>query len=379
MDVWFAIPSASPEKCRKVLPIWKKMGYKTAVLQNFERGDIPADLQVWYDYYPGWPESVNILCRDVVPGDAAIVVSGGDDMLPDPNHTAQQLADQFMERFPDTFGVMQPHGDEFLCARRYCGSPFLGRKFFTTMYGGKGPMYGGYHHNYADNELYWVSRGLGALWERPDLSHYHDHFTRKGQAEPAYWAGVRQRDVRDCFLYYARVHDHFPGHEPAGQARAYDKTMDQQEMLVLANQRLALFAMDNPANQAVDAALRACARTKHEPVAIYGSGYHTRQAAAALSNPAARVDCIIDDHPARAGTRLWNYPVVTREEALRRGVKAVILSGNSVENLLWENSALFRDAGIPVLRLYPETPAPVAGDQAARDERPAPVGSVSAA
>src|SRR5262245_31422690 len=111
-EVWFAIPSASVDRCRAVLPKWRDMGYKIAVLQNRERGEIPADITVWYDYYPGWPGSINILARDIVPRSAPIIVSGGDDMLPDPNHTAEQIARQFLERFPDTFGVMQPHGDD---------------------------------------------------------------------------------------------------------------------------------------------------------------------------------------------------------------------------------------------------------------------------
>src|SRR5262249_54265870 len=104
---WFAIPSASPDKCRKVLPALRAMGYKIAVLQNQARADIPADLVVWSDTYPGWAESINILARQVVPRDCPVIVSGGDDMLPDPSQRAGELARQFLGRFPDTLGVMQ--------------------------------------------------------------------------------------------------------------------------------------------------------------------------------------------------------------------------------------------------------------------------------
>src|SRR5262249_55012245 len=155
----------------------------------------------------------------------------------------------FLDRFPDTFGVMQPHGDEFLAARRYCGSPFIGRAWFETMYGGQGGMYAGYHHNYADNELFWVARGLGALWERPDLSHFHDHFTRDGRPQPADWSSVRKKDLHDCLLYYARVHGNFPGHAPVrgpGAHRGFDASMPREEMLILADQRLLRVAIDNP-------------------------------------------------------------------------------------------------------------------------------------
>lgn len=354
-EVWFVIPSASPEKCRKVLPVWRERGYRTAVLQNFEQGDIPADIAEWFDYYPGWPESVNILCRDIVPKACKLIVSGGDDMLPDPNHTAQELAAQFFRKFPDGFGVMQPHGDEFLCAKRYCGSPFIGRAWFETMYAGKGPMYGGYHHNYADNELFWVAKGLNALWERPDLSHFHDHFTRDGREQPRYWESVRNKDLKDCLLYYSRVHENFPGHAPLrgpGAARVYDTAMPRPQMLTLAEQRLFRVACDNPYANALTRAFVQCAVAGHRNIAVYGCGLHTQVGGAALCEPAVRIACIIDDNPANHTRTMWNIPIVSRDRALQMGVDAVVLSGNSVEDKLWDNTAIFRDRAIPVLRLY---------------------------
>lgn len=354
-EVWFVIPSASPEKCRKVLPIWAERGYRTAVLQNFERGDIPADIVEWHDFYPGWPESVNILCRSIVPQSCDLIVSGGDDMLPDPHHSAKELAAQFFGRFPDGFGVMQPHGDEFLSAKRYCGSPFIGRAWFQSMYSGRGPMYGGYHHNYADNELFWVAKGLNALWDRPDLSHFHDHFTRGGHAQPKYWESVKRQDLSDCLLYYARVHEHFPGHAAPtgpGKDRGYDRSMDKAEMLTLAEQRLLRVACDNPYVSALKRAFEACAIAGQKKVAVYGSGLHTQVGGAALCDPAVSIACIIDDNPSSHARSMWNIPIVSRDAALAMGVDAVVLSGNSVEDKLWDNCAVFRDRGIAVHRLY---------------------------
>ncbi len=355
-EVWFAIPSASPEKCRKVLPVWRERGYRVAILQNFERADIPADICVWSDRYPGWAQSVNILAREIVPRSAQIIVTGGDDMLPDPDHTAQELATQFLERFPDTFGVMQPHADEYLASRRYCGSPFLGRAWIDTMYHGQGPLFGKYHHNWADNELYWVARGLDALWLRPDLSHFHDHFTRGGRAEPAYWSSVKQRDLDDCLLYFARAQTGFAGHEPletaATRGRSFDVSLDPREMVVLARQRMLGMATDNPYAHALSNAISSCAERGLDPIAIYGLGAHTRIGASALCQPRTRIDCIIDDNDAHHGTRAWNIPVVSRVQALQRGVKAVVLSASAVEDELWSRAQAFRDEGIPVIRLY---------------------------
>lgn len=368
-EVWFAIPSASPEKCRKVLPVWRQMGYKTAILQNFEKGDIPADIVVWRDSYPGWPSSVNILSKEIVPASCPIIVTGGDDMLPDPNHSAEQLAEQFLERFPDTFGVMQPHGDEFLAAKRYAGSPFLGRAWCQTMYGGRGPMYPGYHHNYADNELFWLSKGMGVLWDRPDLTHFHDHFTRDGRPQPVYWNSVRQRDLPDCLLYYARVHERFPGHEPMhtpGTPRSErfgDVPVDTAEMLVLADHRLLRTAIDNPYAHALHRGLKNCADAGLDPVAIYGFGFHTQVGAAALAEPPVRIDCIIDDNTANHGRRPWSIPVVSLAEAAKRNIKAVVLSANSVEDRLYANCAPLIAKGIHVERLY-TAPAPTASTPA---------------
>jgi hypothetical protein len=355
-EVWFAIPSASPDKCRAVLPIWKKMGYRIAVLQGPNRADIPADICVWTDSYVGWAHSVNFLCKEVVPASCQIVVTGGDDMLPDPNHTADELAEQFLNRFPNTFGVMQPHGDEYLASRRYCGSPFLGRAWIDTMYAGAGPFFGNYFHNWADNELYWVARGLGALWERPDLSHFHDHFTRSGRTQPTYWKNIENRDLDDCLLYYSRAMTGFAGHEPlptpATTGRVLDSTQDRSERVVLAKQRMLGLAIHNPYASALAGALERCGAEGLSPVAIYGMGAHTRIGGAALCQPSVPIECIVDDNPTRHGTRAWNIPIVSAQSALSRGVKAVILSAVAVEDDLWAKAQIFRDAGVPVIRLY---------------------------
>ncbi|MGD9790373.1 MAG: hypothetical protein AB7Q00_01045 [Phycisphaerales bacterium] len=364
-EVWFAIPSANPEKCRKVLPKWREMGYKIAVLQNHERGDIPTDLTVWFDSYPGWAASVNILCQQIVPESCPIVVSGGDDMLPDPNHTAQELGRQFLERFPDTFGVMQPHGDEFMVARRYCGSPFIGRAWFSTMYNGKGAMYSGYRHNWADNELYWLAKGLGVLWERPDLSHFHDHFTRRGEEKPGYWQEqVEARDLADCQMYINRSWSRFPGHQPArlmhdanGRPRVFDSSVLAQGAMHLAEIRMAQMTYIEGGRAAWMLAMRGAldelAKRGVGPIAVYGSGTHTRGVSDVLAASPVPIDCIIDDNESRQGQRLWNWPIVSIEEAIERGVRGVVLSANMHEHSMWDNATPFFEHNIPVQRLYP--------------------------
>ena len=99
-------------------------------------------------------------------------------------------------------------------------------------------------------------------------------------------------------------------------------------------------------------ALDECAERGLEPVALYGAGTHTRALGPVLLAPPVEVACIIDDHLAQTKARLWGFPVVSKDEAVTMGVKAVILSANTWEDRLWEASASLRDAGIEVLRLY---------------------------
>jgi hypothetical protein len=354
-EVWFAIPSASPERCRKTLPEWRKRGYKIAILQNMERGEVPADIVQWSDFYPGWAESINILCRSIVPKSAQIVVSGGCDMLPDPNHTADELAEQFLQRFPDTFGVMQPHGDEFWQAKHYCGSPFLGRKWIDTMYNGTGPMCGEYQHNWADVELYWVANGMGVLWSRPDLTHHHAHFSRDGkQAAPKWWVkNVDHHDRRDCERLLRRAWTRFPGHTPSGGVtRTYDPTLWAADTARIAEKHLAQRYGDTSFDKTVALAIEKLADKGIKRVALWGSGHHTRQLGNVLMDPPVSVECIIDDNAANQGQTLWGFPIVSRAEAMKRRVQAVVISANTIEGKLWDNSLEFWEAGIEVVRLY---------------------------
>ncbi len=356
-EVWFAIPSANPDKCRATLPAWRDMGYQVAILQNWERATIPADIVEWTDEYPGWGGSINHLVKRVVPKSATIIVSGGDDMLPDPNLTASEIAEQFYERFPDGFGVMQPHGDDWADTVSYCGSPWFGRAFADTMYRGHGPMWPGYRHNWADLELYWVARGMNALWTRDDLTQRHEHFWRTGEERPAYWErNVGPNDKADVQLYISRMWQRFPGHEPVGSGRVFDASELARDTVRLAETHFA----NNyaPALEQEDwkrrmrNALSRLAAKGITRVAIYGAGTHTIAVADELRDPPVDVACIIDDNPANHGKRLWGFPIVPRERAMEMGVSAVVLSANSIEDKLWEATAPMRNKGIEVVRLH---------------------------
>ncbi|MEL7471913.1 MAG: hypothetical protein AAGK04_01235 [Planctomycetota bacterium] len=337
-EVWFAIPSASVERCRERLPAWRAMGYRVAVLQNRERGEIPADRVVWRDDYPGWAESVNMLCREVVPREAPVVVTGGDDMLPDSEADAQELLRLFRSRFPDGFGVMQPAGDTHMNAREYCGSPWFGRAWIQRAYQGNGPMHGSYRHNWADHELRWVAEALGALWMHEGATQRHEHFTRTGEAPPAFWEGeVSAHDRLDVERFMARLWQGFPGHTPAwGQgvdsawwAERYDGTAHRYWAARYGNEWIG-----SDAATRLSAALALCERRGLRRVAVYGAGSETRAAGAALMSPPVEVVCLIDDDPRLAGSSLWGYPIESLDVATRREMDAVVLSSRSMNESL---------------------------------------------
>lgn len=218
LEVWYAIPSANAANCAEVLPEWRARGYKIALLQDRDkRFDACADLIVApFETYPGYGKAINYLIREVVPAGAPIVVTGGDDMFPDMAHTAQELAAQFIARFPDTFGVMQPMGDRYGNTVNICGSPWIGRAFARRIYGGRGAYCRAYFQLYEDQELHDVADGLGVLWKRPDLAQFHKHWQRESASAeaPVYLRESLKRENESKNLYESRRSAGFPGHEP---------------------------------------------------------------------------------------------------------------------------------------------------------------------
>lgn len=231
--VYFAIPSCRPAaEAEPIIAKWRKMGYRIALLREGDR--IEADITIPTGRYLGWAPSINILARFILShdSDAEWIVSGGDDIEPDPDLTAEQIGWQCRAYFGagkgmprSTFGVMQPTGDRWADGSidRICGSPWLGREFCERMYQGTGPMFDGYKHMFGDEELQHVSAGLGILWQRRDLVHLHKHYFRTAQGGVNYgaaipthmieWNGRKHWDESQA-LYTARKAASFPGHEP---------------------------------------------------------------------------------------------------------------------------------------------------------------------
>lgn len=162
------------------------------------------------DSWPGYYGSVNLLSQQLP--DASIIVTGGDDIFPDPNHDADAIRRQFYEHFPDGFGVMQPDGDDLYGSQSICPSPWMGGRWVHEAYGGKGPMCSEYSVWFGDKELRCVAMLMEAFWSRPDLCQRHNHWWRTGKRmayqlrnEQLYWE-------KDKVMFNTRRAEGFPGH-----------------------------------------------------------------------------------------------------------------------------------------------------------------------
>ena len=231
MSVYYCIPSIRPGG--GTLPKWREAGYKLAVLRQ---GDpIGADIEIPTGEYLGWAKSVNILAKRVLAEDPECqwIVSGGDDYLPDPNHTPEEIARECSMHFGGTFGVMQATADRWgddSTARarwgedrgamidRIAGSPWMGREWCQRAYQGRGPMPEQYFHIFGDEQLQCVAEKLGVFWQRRDLLQHHAHALRKPHARadewPEFLKPIQAMWAQEQARFDADKAAGFPGSEP---------------------------------------------------------------------------------------------------------------------------------------------------------------------
>lgn len=244
MSVWFCIPSKRPpEEAEKCLTLWWEHGYKIALWFDAVPDYEPKCHKYLTGPYPGYPTAVNNLVKSILAIDpqAEWFVKGGDDIEPDANHSAEEIARECSDHFSrlwtgqpgahqeaSTWGVMQPTGDRYGINERHigqpgsayidrvCGSAWMGREFCRRMYQGNGPLFEGYFHMGEDEELQAVAIKLGVLWQRPDLIHYHHHHARTGKPRPAFLERANSPEEWRKYkeLFRIRQQLDFPGHEP---------------------------------------------------------------------------------------------------------------------------------------------------------------------
>jgi len=214
LEIVYAIPSCNIDRCRRTFELWKRQGYKTAVLMN---GGIKApenaDLVVEVEKYGGYYQSFNTLYTKLP--DADVIITGGDDIHPDMKYKAQELGEQFFQRFPDGFGVMQPIGDNMKGNETICASPWIGKGWLKRAYKGKFPFWPEYIGFYGDQELKEIVEQLKILWLRKDVKQYHNHWSRPGgPPKTEYQANNDRHWDADKALFYKRKAAGWPEYEP---------------------------------------------------------------------------------------------------------------------------------------------------------------------
>jgi hypothetical protein len=210
--VWVVWPTVNLENTRKVAPLWRERGYKVAILVekplHQEAVHIPGvDLCLAQLEWKGFPRAVNNLVR-AVGGD--VVVVAGDDIHPDPTRTAQEIRGIFLGAFPDTFGVMQPTGDQYGSMDLCCQSPWIGRAFINEAYDGRGPYWEEYFHYFSDGELKGYAEKKKAYLHQPDIIQFHDHWQRRGEKRPSYLMNANSNWKRDNVTFVRRRSLGFP-------------------------------------------------------------------------------------------------------------------------------------------------------------------------
>lgn len=226
MSVWLCIPSKRPpEEANTVLQRWRDQGYKIALWCDSQADGQAKTCDIFMapeEPYPGYAQSVNRLVKLVlndVDTECQWVVTGGDDVLPDPTKTADEIAgecseffgrphneasrERKIEHWNPELGVMQCTGDSWGDAtgpyiQRVAGSPWMGREFCLRINQGNGPLWPAYGHMGVDEELQAVAIKYGVFWQRPDLTHFHQHW---GRPRPGEKMGLRER--MPAFLEHA--------------------------------------------------------------------------------------------------------------------------------------------------------------------------------
>lgn len=186
MTIWFATPSARPiAEAQACFDAWMKIGCEVAASRDnpSDCDLLQLDCCVPISRYRGYYREANELARWVLKTRPTcnIIVTGGDDIFPDPTFSADRLEAEFIEYFGGTLGVMQPTGlawnNEIINGRetqeRIAWGPWLGREWCERAYMGKGPYWDAPYHFFADELLQLTAERLGLFWQRRDIMQEH--------------------------------------------------------------------------------------------------------------------------------------------------------------------------------------------------------------
>lgn len=223
LDVRVLMPVAKQERAQAAADIWLKAGYGMVFYQDAGTSEFVkhARAGTLIGPYHGFWRAINLMAQHAFDDHADLVLFAGDDMEPDPKKHPHEIAEEYLHRFPDGFGVMQPSGDPQgkdesgrSAAQRICGSPWWGPGWNTRAYQGRGPVDGRYHSFYADESMYEVAKKLNVLWLRDDLTQFHKHWSWGHTQRQPYHEKNQTRWLNDKCIFDNSKSKGFPEGEP---------------------------------------------------------------------------------------------------------------------------------------------------------------------
>jgi hypothetical protein len=217
MTVAYLCPSARPPaEADPVLSAWRAKGYRLSVFRDAGAAATVSDVLLSGEYR-GYAATLNLLAAEAMkdPG-CDWMIAGNDDLMPDATHTPEQIADECLSHFGNTFAVMQCTGDRYgaILTAQAITHPWMGREWVRRINGGRGPLWPGFYHFFEDACHRDVALKYGRLWERPDLCQYHDHWQRKNMERPGHLTKAAAAWQASHDLYESLRAAGYPGSEP---------------------------------------------------------------------------------------------------------------------------------------------------------------------
>ena len=187
MKHFVCFPSADPMIGLTCAKKWIERGYDAMILLDPPNWLVSAEPRLHLIHgpipFPGYYKVINTLTTAAFDAGADVVTCIGDDMLPDPIRTAEDIAQMYLKRFPKGEGILQAVGDAQgekiggeWNSQRICGSPTFGRNWFSEGYPYEGGFCSQYRSFYGDEDLQNVAKKKGLLWQELTLKIDHLHW-----------------------------------------------------------------------------------------------------------------------------------------------------------------------------------------------------------
>jgi len=222
-EIHVLIPTAQRSHVDGMLSKWRSAGYRIGVF--VDPGPITIKCFDWLIQapYPGVWAAWNALSKAAIAMGVDCCFLVGDDMEPPQEVSVKLLRAQYLERFPDGFGVLQgtsDHQGERIkgkwASERICGSPIIGRGWVARAYRGNGPVDARCKAFYSDEALLHVALKQNVLWQNPSFGAFHKHWS--------FACGLPRQDYHvrnsnqfwasDKAIFEASMRDGFPEGEP---------------------------------------------------------------------------------------------------------------------------------------------------------------------